>query len=170
VWVTFSDGLRYAVPVDRWSPTEILARVPDLNHGRALRLAVRTPQSMSNPWPLEWQSQVLAPEELRRIDPTSAVLFEHASDLKVGNQGDVQHAVGVPTPVCGRRVWIFDHAELRHLRQRFGEAQIVSQPRRPCVECEPIRVRWYHEPTGNVHFQVRIFRRAVEGVCTDRVR
>lgn len=79
--------------------------------------------------------------------------FEYRSSLKVGAKGeesiDVSGSRG-----CGT----FHHAELVWLERRFADAQFVQVPERRCVECAPLIVRWYHEPTGRAHFQVRVYR------------
>jgi hypothetical protein len=118
---------------------------------------------------LQLTPRIASPEQLKSLSPSTPALFEHASELKVGDRGEEQFPIGVAAPKCGETAWMFDRAELRHVRRRFGEAQIVSPPP-PCIDCPPLRVRWYHEPTGYVHFQVLIYRRAIQGVCADRVR
>ena len=159
VIATYDDGLRYAVSVLQWAETWIAVRVPDLNRGQVVRLLVRAGEVSSNAAPLS-----LA----RHID--TQVAFAHASDAKVGDRGERQVDVGFAAPGCGVRSPVFERAELRHLRRRFGEAQIVAAPPAGCTACAPLTVRWYHEPTGYLDFNVHVHRRWVEGVCGDRTR
>jgi hypothetical protein len=165
----YSDGFRYALTVERWTDREIDLRLPDLNRGYVVGVTIYSTQGVSAPVSVQLQPQIASPTQLRSLAPAVASQFEHSSDLKVGDRGEELIAVGIAAPRCGERAWMFERAELKHLRQRFGEAQIVSQPP-PCIDCAPLRVRWYHEPTGYLQFQVSIFRRAIEGVCSERVR
>lgn len=169
VIATYPDGLRYALVIARWSDREIEVRLPDLNRGESIKLAVQIERYAGIPVPVWLTPLILSPQPSAQ-KPWPPMLFEHRSDLKVGDRGEEAYQVGVPAPKCGARAWIYERAELRHVRQRFGEAQIVGQPAAPCIECAPVRVRWYHEPTGYLEFQVSILRRAIEGVCADRVR
>lgn len=104
--------------------------------------------------------------------PQSSALqvFQVASSLKVGNRGEEVYELSVPAPACGRPALVFDHARLVVERRRFGDAAIVAAPPAGCTTCPPLRVRWYHEPTGLIEFQVHVVRRRVEAPCPDRGR
>ena len=78
--------------------------------------------------------------------------FERRSALKVGAKGE--DAIDVSAGSCE----CFHHAEIVWLERRFADAQFVQIPRQACVQCDPLIVRWYHEPTGKLHFQVRVYR------------
>jgi hypothetical protein len=170
VLVTYTDGFRYSVPVEEWSDRAIRVQVPDLNRDVTLRVAVKAGKAISNALPVQLRPRVLSPAQLKSAAPGVAALFERSSEIKVGNRGEELYTVSVSGPGCGQRAWVFDHARIRHIRQRFGEAQIVSQPQEPCVQCEPVQVRWYHEPTGYLHFQLEVYRREIDGACPARVR
>jgi hypothetical protein len=159
VIAVYDDGLRYAAPVASWTDARIVARIPDVNRGTSVRLAVHTPSATSN------TATVTLP---RRIDVNLA--FSHRSEAKVGDTGEKQLDVAAALPSCGARAPVFERAEIKHLRRRFGEAQIVAAPPPGCTSCQPLTVRWYHEPTGYLEFRVDAYRRWVEGVCADRVR
>jgi len=90
--------------------------------------------------------------------------WEVDSALPVGNKGEELLDVSVPER-CGVRLWAFDHAELHIDRNRYGGAQFVNLPRPGCLQCDPLVVRWYHEPTGHLSFEVRVYRRAVLLPC-----
>jgi hypothetical protein len=81
--------------------------------------------------------------------------FEKRSSLKVGAKGE-EHIDVSSADVCQA----FHHAELIWLERRFAEAQFVQIPEKACTDCEPLIVRWYHEPTGRAHFHVRVYRTA----------
>lgn len=84
--------------------------------------------------------------------------FAVDSRLAVGNKGEEFLDVAVD-PVCGQPTWVFDHADLVVHRSRFGAAQFVSVPVSGCTACEPLVLRWYHEPTGHLAFSVNVHRR-----------
>lgn len=96
-------------------------------------------------------------------DMVSPFLYR-SSGLAVGNKGEDLVDVSIEA-LCGEAQWAFDHAELAVTRQRFGAAQFVELPRAGCVSCSPVRVRWYHEPTGHLTFHVNVFRRLAVTRC-----
>lgn len=91
--------------------------------------------------------------------------FSLSSKLNVGNKGEELIDVSQQA-TCGQAAWVYDHAELVIDRKRFGNAQFVALPQTGCLVCEPIKVRWYHEPTGYLTFSVNIFRRQVTRQCS----
>jgi len=84
--------------------------------------------------------------------------FAVESRLAVGNKGEEFLDVSVEQ-VCGQPAWVFDHADLVIHRSRFGAAQFVSVPTSRCTACDPLVLRWYHEPTGHLAFSVNVHRR-----------
>jgi hypothetical protein len=158
VIANYAQGLRYALPIDAWQDDEITVQLPDFGRGDSVTVSVKTSSGTS-----QAQSTTLA----RKISSTT---IERASDLKVGNRDEEHIDVSAPAPACGQRAWLFERAQLMHVRQRFGEAQITSQPNSGCSACAPLTVRWYHEPTGHLQFRVTITRREVAGLCRERVR
>ena len=85
-------------------------------------------------------------------------LFRLESSVSVGNKGEEALDVGIDA-VCGEPAWVFDRAELVVTRNRFGDVQFTSLPRPGCTDCEPLTLRWYHEPTGYLTFEVHVYRR-----------
>lgn len=79
--------------------------------------------------------------------------FEKRSNLNVGAKGE-EHIDVSSADACQA----FHHAELVWLERRFADAQFVQIPEKACTDCEPLIVRWYHEPTGRAHFHVRVYR------------
>lgn len=168
-------GFKYAFPIERWSPEQITLRVADLGKGEQVRFQVVTADGASQP--LSYRlPKTLAPA--RRLGgivaPNSApdlLLFEHRSTLAVGDKGENRYDVSQPPPACGAPGWIYDSAELvLGPTTRFGGAEIINHPQPGCARCAPLVVRWYHEPTGRLHYQVHVYRRAIEGVCPERIR
>jgi hypothetical protein len=97
------------------------------------------------------------------LDPRTPY-YHLLSDRSVGDHGEITLDVSVTEPECGIQLR-FDHAELEVLRNRFGDAQFVRLPELGCATCEPIQIRWMHEPTGYVEFNVNVFRREVSVPC-----
>ena len=91
--------------------------------------------------------------------------FQFQSARLVGDRGEVSLDVSVP-PACGIQ-WRFHHAELEILHNRFGDAQFVSLPASGCESCDPVIVRWMHEPTGQLAFNVNVYRMRIESPCQE---
>ena len=98
--------------------------------------------------------------QLDRVDP----YFSRSSSLSVGAKGEELLDVSVEVR-CGEVAWLFDHAEVVAQRNRFGDVQIVEMPKAGCEDCQPLKVRWYHEPTGYLDFSIRIWRQPKRLVC-----
>jgi len=84
--------------------------------------------------------------------------FALESSVSVGNKGEESLDVSVASR-CGDPALLFDHAELVVKRNRFGDVQFVGLPQPGCVDCAPITLRWFHEPTGYLSFEVKVYRR-----------
>ncbi len=93
-----------------------------------------------------------------------APYFRVESSVLVGNKGEEHIDVSMPAE-CGNEQWVFDHAEIAVRRNRYGGAQITQLPARGCQRCEPIVVRWFHEPTGFIAFDVNVYRRRERTEC-----
>lgn len=84
--------------------------------------------------------------------------FTLESAVSVGGKGEEALDVSVEAD-CGDAAWLFQRAELVVTRNRFGDVQFVGLPAPGCVHCAPVELRWFHEPTGYLSFQVNIYRR-----------
>lgn len=96
---------------------------------------------------------------------TDLLYFERKHSLSVGDKGEERFNVGIKPPACGEMALAFDHARIVYKRQRFGEAKIVSSPLTGCINCQSLVVRWYHEPTGYLEYQVHVYRQRIVGKC-----
>lgn len=166
-------SLRYALEVKHWSDRRIEIVLPDLNLATRVWLQVVTADGKSNRQQTEINRRIVPATELtqpRRPPPSGLQTLSKHSDLKVGARGEEQLDVSSAPPVCGKEAKLFDHARVVFAKRRFGDAQIVTLPKPGCSRCEPLSVRWYHEPTGHIDFQVHIYRRRVEGICAERMR
>ena len=166
-------ALRYALDVRDWSDQRIRVTVPDLGKGRQVELSVVTPDGRSNGLRFEIPLRLVPETESNRIlrpPPRDLLAFYIKSRRKVGAKGEESFDVSARAPACGREALLYDHARIVFGKRRFGDAQIDSTPRSGCVKCEPLKVRWYYEPTGHLEFQVQVYRRRVEGICPERQR
>jgi hypothetical protein len=170
----YGDGLKYALPSESWTNQRVVARIADLNKGLNVRIFIKTSAGTSNTANYRLARKIRPEREYRRSVPANLssdfVLFDHQSDLAVGDKGERSFDVSSPALTCNQASEVFDHAQLIFGKRRFGEAQLVASPPAGCVRCSPLKVRWYHEPTGRLHFQVHVYRRVVEGICRDRVQ
>lgn len=115
-------------------------------------------------WPLPATAASKHNVRIDTLDPFHTV----SSSLLVGNKGEEVLDVSVSGKACGAR-WLFDHAVISVVSERFGAAQFVSLPEPGCTQCQPLRVRWFHEPTGNLDFEVHVYRRHVFKSCSEAV-
>ena len=173
VVVDYGKGFKYLASIQSWNDKSIKADIPDLNKGLAVQVSVKTKDAESNKTNYQIKPIVLPAGNLNRIVPAGSVqnllMFEKKSDLAVGDKGEESYNVNSSLPACNNTGFIFEHAELVQ-KGRFGEARIISTPNSGCTSCSPLKVRWYHEPTGNLDYQVHVFRRQVQGICQDKVR
>lgn len=91
------------------------------------------------------------------LDPKTPY-FTLESAVSVGSKGEEALDVSVDAE-CGEAAWVFHRAELVVGRNRFGDVQFVGLPASGCVRCAPVELRWFHEPTGYLSFQVNVYRR-----------
>lgn len=92
--------------------------------------------------------------------------FHLESDRAVGDRGEISLDVSTPGQHCGRRL-VFERAEIEVLRNRFGDVQFVALPQQGCEVCSPLVVRWMHEPTGHLEFNVNVYRRDSATPCPE---
>lgn len=166
-------SLRYALEVKQWSDRRIEVKLPDLNLATRVWLQVVTADGKSNREQAVISRRIVPATELtqpRQPPPSGLLTLGKHSDLKVGARGEEQLDVSSAPPACGGEAMLFDHARVVFAKRRFGDAQIVALPKPGCTRCEPLSVRWYHEPTGHIDFQIHVYRRRVEGICPDRRR
>lgn len=174
VIVEYGGGFKYGYSAKSWSDKIIKLTIDDLNKGLNVQLYVKTAENKSNTVNYAIKPTIIPSRKLNRLVQAGSVkdilMFEIKSDLAVGDRGDELYNVNSPPAACNAKGYIFERAELVTGNNRFGEAKIISVPKAGCTSCVPVKVRWYHEPTGSLHYQVHIYRREVSGVCNDKVR
>jgi hypothetical protein len=174
VIVDYGQGLLYAIPIINWSDRRIETRLPDLNRATNLTAVVATPNGSSAAKPLQLRRLIVPTRELTKSVKADRdrgpQLFEESHRDSLGGKGEDQFKVSVEPPRCGQQALVFEKARLVYGDRRFAEAQITALPIPGCTRCQPLKVGWYHEPTGRLTYQVHIYRRAVEGICRERIR
>ncbi len=170
----FGRGFKYAYPVVSWSDTRVVTAIADINKGQQTRITLHTADGDSNAVRYNIPKQSVPAKKIRRpVTPGSRgdlLVFERKYKLSVGDKGEDAFDVSTQTPGCGKTGLVYDSANIVYGSTRFGEAQIVATPKPGCTRCQPLKVRRYHEPTGKLHFQVHVYRRLIEGICSNRVR
>lgn len=173
VIVDYGKGFKYSTPVKSWSDKNIKGTINDLGKGLNVQIYTKTANGESNKVKYAIKPIIVPARKLNRLVPVGSVqnllMFEKKSDLAVGDKGEETYKVSAALPACNNKSLIFERAELVQ-KGRFGEAKIIASPNPGCTNCGPVKVRWYHEPTGNLHYQVDIYRREVAGICQDKVR
>lgn len=169
------DKLRYSLQVISWSDTEVKAKLVDLGRGNRPAIELVTPGWRSKPVRVKIHERLLPGKRSKRFvsDKSKAGDLLHYSrrfESSLGGKGEEVFDISEKRPSCGQTAPIFDSAEiLLGRRTRFGEAKITQMPRSGCENCK-LKVVYYWEPTGRLHYQLHIYRRVVEGVCKAQVR
>lgn len=173
VIVDYGKGFKYSATVKSWSDKNIKATINDLGKGLNVQVYTKNASGESNNVKYAIKPVIVPARKLNRLVPSGSVqnllMFEKKSDLAVGDKGEESYKVTTSLPACNNKALIFERAELVQ-KGRFGEAKIISSPKAGCTNCSPVKVRWYHEPTGNLHYQVHVYRKEVTGICQDKVR
>ncbi len=169
VIIEYSPTQRFTANTSAWSDRRISAVVPDINGSTNVKLTVQRPDGQSNTLRYVIPRIVVPVQELRRpVRPgrhKDLRIYEFNHNVTIGGKGEDRIDASSPPPACGATSSVFDHARVVYAKRRFGEAQIASLPEPGCTRCAPLKIRWYHEPTGRVRYQVHIYQRVVSGVC-----
>lgn len=171
VVIDYGD-LRYQAGIRHWENRLLVVYVPDLNRSQQVSLRLQTAKGDSRWIQTSLQRKILPARDLMAYAPgpmSGLLTFDLSSARNVGGKGEQKYPVRRKSPQCGQKSLLFDHARIVFGQRRFGDAQIVSTPSPGCVDCEPIVVRWYHEPTGRLSFQLQVYHREVEGICKNMI-
>jgi len=159
VIANYGDGFSYALKVEYWSDHLIKISVPDLGKSLNLILRVNTIEGISNPTALHLIANLM-------IEHSPA--YQH--QLKVGDKGEEVLRIRNKKPTCGNAGTMFAEAGVHVIQQRFADARIVAMPKASCIQCQPVTVRWFNEPTGFIQYRIDVTKREIEGVCPDQTR
>lgn len=165
-------SLLYQLEILHWSDDSLLVSTPDFNQGDSIQLRVYREGQYSTWITAPVIAQVIPAEDLTQVQAKPAqgmAIFDFRSDQRVGAKGDHHYTVSHAPPTCGKPALLFDHARVLFRARRFGDAQIISTPSPGCTQCEPIVVRWYHEPTGRLDYQLQVYHRLVQAPCGNRI-
>jgi hypothetical protein len=170
----YGANFRYAYRPKAWQPNRIELQVDDLNRELDIVLQVHSDKGASNPQRIRLQRKVMPATELQQAVPTTQLdsvhFYERTHQLAIGDKGEDSFDVSTAPPSCGQQALVFDQARIVYSQQRFAQAQVVQSPTAGCVSCSPLTVRWYHEPTGKLTYQLHVYRRRVSGVCAGQLR
>jgi hypothetical protein len=167
------NTIRYSLVTEYWSDNRIAVKIPDFNLATQVRLQVKTANGNSNKKFVKIKPRLIPPKEMSspiQSAPPNYLILSKSSNLKVGAKGTERVNVSSSAPSCGTEALLFDHAKILFSKRRFGDAQFTSLPKPGCTRCSPVIVKWYHEPTGHLDFQVLIYRRIIDGICSNRLR
>ncbi len=174
VRVVYSNGLTYAYKPLHWHNHRIQFTIEDLGAQANVRVYVMSKDGPGNSLPFTIQPD-LEPDRLHGEtnqsgpgDGTKVFSKRHADPF--GGSGKDQFNVSSKLAACGKQEKRFHRAELVINNQRFGKARIIQQPTMGCKNCQPIKVEWYHEPTGFIEYQLLVQKRIIDGICPDRIR
>ncbi len=172
VIIEYKPTLRFAAKIIRWNNTHITAQVPDINNSLNVKLSVKRPKAQSNTLNHTIKRKLVPSRDLLRpVSPGSnkgLQVYEFSHKVNIGDKGEDRIDVSSSLPACGANTSVFDHARIVYTSRRFGEAQITSLPESGCTRCKALKIRWYHEPTGRVEYQVHVYKRIVSGICEAR--
>lgn len=170
----YGANFRYAYRPTTWQPNRIELRVDDLNRELDIALRVHSDKGTSNPQRVRLQRKMMPATELQQPVPTTQLdsvhFYERTHQLAIGDKGEDSFDVGVPPLSCGQQALVFDQARIVYAQQRFAQAQVIQSPTAGCTSCSPLKVRWYHEPTGKLIYQLHVYRRRVSGICPGQIR
>ena len=172
--VDYGKGFKYAYRPDRWNARKLSFNIHDFGKSLKVKVMVKTAQGITKSKAFTIKPQ-LKPVKLRnkpasrsQVDKTTLFTQEHKDPF--GGKGiDLYKIVNHPA-TCGSKGELFHDAKIIFGKKRFGEARIEQKPKPGCSKCTPVKVRWFHEPTGSVNYQLEIQRRIVHGVCREQVR
>jgi len=159
VIASYGDGFLYALKPVFWSARAIAVVVPDLGKSLTPGLQVKTAAGLSRVRRLN-----LMPHLLVEQSP----VYEH--HLKEGEKGEDLFPLQFSAPACGQTGTLFSQARVDVSKRRFADAQLIATSEPYCRVCKPLKVRWYNEPTGFIQYHIKIKRRVIEGICSDRKR
>ena len=168
-------GFRYSLPIHGWLADQITVQLVDIGKGNEASLSVHSADGTSNAVQLALPEKLVPSERLTKtVSPDEKgelQVFTRSYDLSVGGKGTDSFDVSQPPATCGTTARVFDSAEIvLGRRMRFGDARKIESPPRGCASCSPVKVRYYFEPTGKLEYQLHVYRREVEGICSERVR
>ncbi len=172
--VDYGKGLLYAYKPTQWHEKKLTFSIKDLGKSLKVRLFVRTAQGDSNAKTYLIKPRLkparLSGSPATRTRHNSRSVFLASHNDPFGGKGVDQFNVSTKPAGCNETSDLFHQAKIIIGKKRFGDARIEQQPPSGCTNCKPIKVRWYHEPTGRVEYQLLVQHRQVIGMCPGNKR
>ena len=172
--VDYSKGFKYAYSASQWSPSKLTFRSKDFGGTLKVKVFVQTASGNTKPLPFKI-TPALKPRNInnkpvakQKINNKYYYLNRHQDPF--GGKGVDQFNLSTHKPVCNKTSDVFHMARIVFDSKRFGDARIESKPVTGCLNCSPLKVRWYHEPTGSVSYQLHVQRRSINGICNNLIR
>lgn len=172
--VDYGKGFLYAYQPVRWHEKKLVFNIKDLGKSLKVRVFVRTGSGDTGSKVYSIKP-VLKP--VRFPDKTQArtrknkhYIFQARHNDPFGGKGLDQFDLSTKNPQCEATEEVFHQARIIIDKKRFGDARIEAKPTHGCLRCQPVKVRWYHEPTGLISYQLHVQRRRIEGLCAGQVR
>jgi hypothetical protein len=167
-------GFRYALKFRSWRDNGISAHLPDLGKKLDVRLVIHTTAGKSKVRTARIKP-VLHPATLPRsavrgTPPKGLLRLSFQSKDRKGGRGEQSHRVNTKPATCGKKTLVYHSASLVLVEKRFAQARISRKPKSGCVNCQPVKVSWRHEPTGRLSYQLLVQRREIEGTCPAQKR
>lgn len=172
--VDYGKGFLYAYRPDRWNEKKLLFTLKDFGKSLKVKIFVRTASGDSQSRTFNIKPLLTPPKLSNKIQQIKKInkhlIFSASHADAFGGKGLDQFNVGSTKPKCNNTVDIYHQARMVIDKKRFGDARLESKPPTACVKCTPLKVRWYHEPTGSIHYQLHIQKRQIQGICPAQIR
>lgn len=172
--VDYGKGFLYAYKAQLWTAKKLSFKLQDLGKSLKVKVFVRTRTGDSNSMAYNIRPELSPPRLLNKIQSETARDKKHIFTKKhadaFGGKGIDEFKVSSNPPKCNASTDVFHQARIVIDNKRFGDARIEFKPKSACVNCQPIKVRWYHEPTGSIHYQLHIQQRQIQGLCPAQIR
>lgn len=172
--VNYGKGLKYAYRPQRWLSDKLVFTVKDLGRSVKVKVAVSTRAGKTKPLPYQLKIKLSPATISRKVVTASKVnkktIYAAQHEHGFGGKGVDEFNISHVQSGCNQRTPLFHKASIVIVTKRFGDVRIEKQPLSGCKKCSPIKVRWYHEPTGSIHYQLHIQYRMIEGECQQQIR
>lgn len=166
VIVNYGGKFKYRYKASAWSDNQITFKLLDLGKAVNLKISVKTKKGITNALPYRIRKEIITGKQTK---PDNFYTYNFTHNDKFGGKGSESVNPSTTQAQCNQSSFIFDHAKLKFKKQRFGNARILTMPKPGCVKCSPIKIQWYHEPTGVLDYSVIIQRRKVYGICKNNI-
>lgn len=172
--VDYGKGFLYAYRPDRWNEKKLLFSLKDQGKSLKVRIFVRTGSGDTKSLAHKIKALLTPPKLSNKIQHRTKInkhlIFSASHADAFGGKGLDQFNVGTTKPKCNDTADIYHQARIIIDKKRFGDARLESKPTSGCIKCSPLKVRWYHEPTGSISYQLHIQRRLIAGICPGQIR